>query len=205
MTKLSSRRLVVLALLVEGALAAIFVLWVVIRDRPPTFTRGIGDLAWGALAVLPLFLVNAALLRWQPENLHVRAELERFRTDVLFPLTSALDPPRALIVSLLAGTGEELFFRGVLQNELGLILSSALFAGLHFGSGIRRFPRIASLYFLVSLYIGVVYAWYDSLLTVITLHALYDFLALVYLRSQRGVRSHDVIRSRQDDYRKTRS
>jgi uncharacterized protein len=85
---------------------------------------------------------------------------------------------------LLAGLGEELLFRGVLQPVLarwlgvagGLVVSNVLFGLLH--------PLIWTyivLSFLLGLYLGALGLWSGNLLVVIVAHGLYDFLALCYL------------------------
>jgi membrane protease YdiL (CAAX protease family) len=95
-----------------------------------------------------------------------------------------------VLISLLAGLGEEMLFRGVLQGfaarwlgpTVGLVIGSALFGLLH---------PITWTYGLLAtglgLYLGVVWLVSDNLLVVVIAHALYDFLVLVYLlRIQRA-------------------
>jgi membrane protease YdiL (CAAX protease family) len=89
-----------------------------------------------------------------------------------------------LLIALLAGVGEELFFRGLLQPGLAgwtgawtaLILTSALFGVLHWIT-----PAYAALAGLVGLYLGAFMAVSGNLLVPILVHALYDFFALRYL------------------------
>ena len=88
------------------------------------------------------------------------------------------------LVALLAGVGEELLFRGVLQNVLsewttpvaGMLIASLLFAVAH---------ALSKLYFMLALIIGLCFGWlvlqYNDLVAPIVAHSLYDFVALIYL------------------------
>ncbi|HRQ66251.1 MAG TPA: CPBP family intramembrane metalloprotease [Xanthomonadaceae bacterium] len=96
-------------------------------------------------------------------------------------------PPGALVaVALMAGIGEELLFRGVIQAALegwlgplaGLLLASLLF-------GLAHFVTVGYLVLacLMGLYFGLLYQWTGNLLVPILVHALYDWVALRwYLR-----------------------
>lgn len=88
------------------------------------------------------------------------------------------------MVSILAGVGEELLFRGAIQGwagarwgpAAGLILASGLFGAAHCVS-----LRYALLTVLVGVYLGLLMQVTGSLLAPVLTHALYDFVALVYL------------------------
>lgn len=85
-----------------------------------------------------------------------------------------------VLISIMAGVSEELLFRGVLQSLLvdatspliGIVISSAVFGALHCLS--RTYVVLA---FLVSLLIGAVFYVTGDLITVMVLHAVYDFFA----------------------------
>jgi membrane protease YdiL (CAAX protease family) len=97
------------------------------------------------------------------------------------------------LVSISAGVGEELLFRGFLQAAIAdwtnpwiaLAIASLLFGLAHFIT-----PMYAVLATLLGAYLGGLWLACDNLLAPIVTHALYDFLALVYLlRRPRRVRS----------------
>ncbi len=100
------------------------------------------------------------------------------------PLVKAIDIPVALVVSILAGFGEEMFFRGTLLFETGIILSSALFSLVHFGSQIKRYFGIVLVYFLIGLYFAWLRNLTDGLWAPIISHSLYDFVAILILKFQ---------------------
>src|SRR5262249_11763239 len=88
------------------------------------------------------------------------------------------------LVALAAGLGEEMLFRGFLQAYLvqgmpvwpAIAIASVVFGVLHLIT-----PTYAVLATLISLYLGWLFVATDDLLAVVVAHALYDFLALVYL------------------------
>lgn len=92
-------------------------------------------------------------------------------------------------VSLLAGFGEELLFRGVIQAGLehltgavaGLLLASLIFGLLH-----AITPAYFLLATLMGLYLGLLYQQTGNLLIPCLVHALYDWIAITwYLRATR--------------------
>ena len=93
------------------------------------------------------------------------------------------------VISALAGLGEEMLFRGVVQQavadwvdgERGIWVGLAL-AALLFGLVHMITPTYAVLAGLIGLYLGWIWIATDrNLLVPIVTHAAYDFLALVYL------------------------
>lgn len=89
-------------------------------------------------------------------------------------------------ISLAAGIGEELLFRGALQPLAGIWLSSALFVLLHTRAyDFRRFDRTALLQAAgvlgMSLALGIVYN-YAGLLAAMATHAMVDILSLYAVR-----------------------
>lgn len=98
-------------------------------------------------------------------------------------------PGAVVVVSVLAGIGEELLFRGVIQTGLvglwgpgiGILLASLLFGAAHAVSA--SYLLLAT---LMGLYLGLIYHWTGNLLIPIIIHALYDWIAIhFYLRRPR--------------------
>lgn len=89
-----------------------------------------------------------------------------------------------VIVSALAGVGEELLFRGVIQTGMaasfgawaGLVVASVLFGMMHALS--RAYFVLAT---AMGLYLGVLYQATDNLLLPAIVHGLYDAIAIGYL------------------------
>lgn len=138
-------------------------------------------------ATAPLILMLIVLSR-----LHLPAcrQLEDWICNVLSRLFAHARPGAIVLVALLAGFGEELLFRGVLQAWLALHLDAAVaivVVALLFGMA----HWVNTLYLVVAtgmgLYLGVIYHWTGSLLVVSLIHALYDWVAIhFYLRRMRA-------------------
>jgi membrane protease YdiL (CAAX protease family) len=94
-----------------------------------------------------------------------------------------------VLISFLAGVGEEALFRGVIQSVLAgwfnpwlaLLLTSALF-----GLGHLITPAYAVIAGLLGFYLGAIALAYGNLLVVMIAHGLYDLIALVYLTGSQG-------------------
>jgi hypothetical protein len=89
-----------------------------------------------------------------------------------------------IFISLFAGIGEELFFRGILQRIfirmtknpwMGIVLTAAIFSGIHM-QFYGFFPR-----FLLGILLGAIYWYSGSILTAMLAHFLYDASVIVFL------------------------
>jgi len=140
---------------------------------------------WGVLAAAPLL---AAMLSC--ERLPF-APLKRLRALVdqqLVPLFAPLSIFELAAISLAAGFGEEVLFRGFIQSGLATwigppsgTMGGLLWAAILFGACHWLTPTYALLATVVGIYLGLLYLWTDNLLAPLVAHAVYDFLALVYL------------------------
>jgi membrane protease YdiL (CAAX protease family) len=181
------RQLVLFAVLLEGGLAVLawglgcVVEQFVWEDFHWDFRWDLWDGALGVVASLPLLLVFLLCVRWPLGPL---ARIKQFADDVIRPLFAGCTPLDLALISVLAGIGEEMLFRGVIQGVLsrwlgpwpGIALASTLFGLLHLVT-----PTYAVMAALMGMYLGWVCIASDNLLVVIVAHALYDFLALLYL------------------------
>jgi membrane protease YdiL (CAAX protease family) len=84
------------------------------------------------------------------------------------------------LIALLVSFVEEWLFRGVLQNLIGLVWTSLIFAAIHF----RYFRKwiYALLIVSISFGFGILYEWTNSLWSVIIAHFLIDFCLGVMIR-----------------------
>jgi membrane protease YdiL (CAAX protease family) len=182
---------VLLAAAFEGGLAGLALLLGWLFQQPP-----LADCRWnaaalaiGVVATLPMLAVFVTVTRWPVGPL---ARMRRILDEFIMPLFSGCTLLGLAALSVLAGLGEEMLFRGVLQPVLGrwlgqpggLLAASALFGLLH---------PITPTYIVLAAGLGLYLGWLalttGNLLVVILAHALYDFLVLVYLlHRQRPVR-----------------
>lgn len=136
----------------------------------------------GVVACAPMLamLVILGRSRWPP-----LARLRRKVREMIGLLFQGVSAAGLAAVSLAAGLGEEILFRGALQPlasgwtspTVGLISVSLIFGLLHAAS---------TTYFILATVVGFYFGWlaqaYDDLVAPIIAHALYDFAALLYLR-----------------------
>ncbi|WP_309045897.1 CPBP family intramembrane glutamic endopeptidase [Marinobacter sediminicola] len=170
------------ALAFQGGIGVVGLLVILVAEIPvQLFGAGIlqsvlfGVL--GALCTYGALLILTQIPGLFPDNLGQQMRgLHRFASGyswfVLF------------LLSVFAGVGEELLFRGAVQGWLvehtntatGVLLASVLFGLVHYAS---------FTYFIVAtclgLVLGVAYSVTDSLLLVMVWHGVYDMLALFFL------------------------
>ncbi|MEX2139527.1 MAG: CPBP family intramembrane glutamic endopeptidase [Pirellulales bacterium] len=117
--------------------------------------------------------------------------------ELLVPLFTELKLWQFVLISALAGIGEELLFRGILQQLLadwtGAIAAVAM-TSLVFGLAHLITPLYGVLAALVSVYLGWLFIQYENLAVPMITHAMYDFVALAYLVRP----GNDVCRNRND-------
>ena len=89
------------------------------------------------------------------------------------------------LIAALAGIGEELFFRGLLQLGLSLFLDvwlAILITSLIFGLAHAITPTYFLLAFIISLYLGFLFVHTGNLIVPIAIHALYDMFVFLFIR-----------------------
>jgi membrane protease YdiL (CAAX protease family) len=135
----------------------------------------------GAAAALPMLLLLAASVRWPVGPL---ARIKEFFDREVAPALRGCGWTDLALVSVAAGVGEEMLFRGVIQGAIaralgpaaGVVLTAALFGLLHPVS-----PAYVAIAAALGAYLGAAWLITGNLLTVMVAHALYDFVALVVL------------------------
>ncbi len=179
---LDSRKIIVLTILTEGALLILSVLWLFFRPNSLLGFPGFKEIVFGVAAILPLLALGYLLSGPLGKHCSFLRPFRAFNDDVSRPLALSLSTGEGALVSILAGLGEEFFFRGVLLPVSGLLVSSILFSLLHFGWRAREFLPLVLLYFLIGLYLGKLTLLSGSIWTAVIAHALYDFIVLLYLK-----------------------
>lgn len=175
--------LLILAIGVEGTLGVFaWVLGSLVGPAPWKDWRWDSrDAALGVAASGPLLALLALLLRWPIGPLR---RIERFSRRILAPMFSPCSVAELTLVAVMAGVGEEMFFRGFLQGFLAqhigawwaLALASVLFGLLH-----TITPAYALMAALMGAYLGWLWMLTGDLLVPIIAHAVYDLAALVVL------------------------
>jgi hypothetical protein len=180
----TTRRIVWLAVAFEGGLAllALGLGWLPGVQAPlPKIHWNVLDVAWGVVACLPLLVVFLLCVRW-PVGPLVR--IKQLSEEFIHDWFSSCTLFQLALISLLAGIGEEMLFRGVIQETLsewinpvmGIALASLLFGLMH-----PITPFYIILAALMGAFLGWLFVTTGNLLPAIITHGLYDFLALTYL------------------------
>lgn len=135
----------------------------------------------GVAAALPMLVFLTLTMRWPVGPLR---RIKDFFDRELAPLLAGCGWSDFLIISVAAGVGEELLFRGLIQGGLtrmlgpvaGVLGAAVLFGLLHPVS--LAYVVLAT---LLGAYLGVVWILTGNLLSVMITHGLYDFIALLIL------------------------
>jgi len=196
-----------IALLMEGGLVlvAIVVGWLVGHEPLRTvlpldddWNRHATAIGWGIAATGPMLLGLFVIERSRSGPLF---RLQRFVRRLIVPMFEGVSVVAVALNELVAGIGEEMLFRGLLQDGLSLWIGPphGLWIGLAVASILFGLCHcLTRTYLVLATGIGIYLGWLllatDSLLAPITAHAVYDFAALVYLvKWQRAGKGGDLI------------
>ncbi len=140
--------------------------------RPALFPLAVGIAAGLALAsTLPLLTAP-----WTRRVLVLRG-LKRAWDSLEMGLGPGLRLWEVLVLALCSAVSEEAFFRGVLQQEIGIVAASTLFGLLHpLGLAYTLWAATAGAG------LGILFVTTGSLVAPVAAHATYNLLALDYLR-----------------------
>jgi uncharacterized protein len=167
-----------------------------------TLRMNLRAIGLGLLAVLPLLALLLACERiaWRPI-----AEVRRVLDDLIVPMFKNCHWVDLLGISLLAGVGEELLFRGVLQVTLtkwtgdflphsptcAIVGDWIALCGVAVLFGMVHAVTVgyALLATLMGFYLGWLWLATGNLIVPIVAHAVYDFLALMYFVRRRRAKT----------------
>jgi membrane protease YdiL (CAAX protease family) len=175
--------LLLVGVLVEGGLAALALLlgWLSGSWPLDRLRWSVGDALVGVAVGLPMVAGFFLCVYWPVGPLKRIKELS---DEVIVPLFAPCPWTDLALFSLLAGVGEELLFRGYLQEAVarrwgdgtGIVVAAVLFGLLH-----PITPTYAVLAGLMGAYLGAVLVAHGNLLVPVVAHGGYDFVALVFL------------------------
>ena len=196
-------RMTLVALAFEGGLGALALAVGWLLSHPPAIgmrfsaesaREQLTAIAWGLAATVPLLLALLVMDRFPFGPIQSVKDIAKDLIARMFRGASVL---QLAVVSLAAGFGEELLFRGLAQAGVARLIGgesgawialaavSVLFGVCHWLN-----TTYAVLAMLAGLYFGALLLLTGSLWTPIVAHAAYDFVALIYL-----VRPNNLIRS----------
>ena len=170
----------ILAILSELGLVftAFFLAWIWPKEEISPAEWNNRDALFAVVCTLPLVLV-LVLITWTPlRNLKPLRKIRSLLRKYLIDAISGLQVWQILAISMSAGLGEEVLFRGALQPRLGILITSLLFGVVHW---------ITPTYFIFATLIGAYLGWmYEysnkNLLVPIIIHALYDTIGFFVVK-----------------------
>ena len=175
-------RILAVTLCAEGGLLLIALLWSRLSDLALRLGDPLESLLLGLFTAGAMGFANVRMLSCAATWPVIKSLRRRYDT-LLVPMFSETSYRDIVLISVAAGVGEELLFRGVVQPAIGLVPASVIFGAAHFGGrGMLMFSIWAGL-------IGLIFGWLaitsDGLLAPIVAHAGYDAIALTYIRRER--------------------
>ena len=175
--------LLLVTVITEGGL---YFLGLALMNSAEIELRSVFNVSWistiyALLLTLPMFvaLYLVERSRWEP-IVQLRKEMD----EKILPIFANCKVVDLAVIAFFAGVGEELFFRGWMQAVLversgvviGILITSIVFGFLHYLS-----TAYAVYAFLTSMYLGIIYLITGNVFIVMAIHAVYDFIALMYL------------------------
>lgn len=180
---LTRSQVLLIAVIFEGGLGLVAWILGALLPRPPLaqIRYSAIDLGLAVLASLPLIVGLVLLTRYPVGPLR---QLKSLVQELLVPLFRNCTLLDFIVIAVLAGLGEEMLFRGVVQEAIGQrfgAIMGVLSASVLFGLAHSITQTYAMVAGLIGLYLGLLLFWTDNLLVPIVTHALYDLFALGYL------------------------
>lgn len=142
---------------------------------------------WGLLAALPMLAAIQLLERLPIEPIR---RLQKETEDRLIALMSSFTLAELGLISLCAGVGEEMLFRGWLMMSLAgptaewqmpTLVLAVVVSSIAFGLAHPITPAYVVVTGVLGVYLAMLLVWTQNLLVPITAHAFYDFVQLVFI------------------------
>ncbi len=175
------------AIFVEGGLAALALAIGYFCGFSParTLSWSFHDVVLGFAATLPLLVMFVVMNRMKSLPFLRIQQLVRIFIQSFFGRCSTI---QIFLICVLAGIGEELFFRGLMQDGIsqGIGGTAGLICGILVSSVFFGFAHLITLTygliaFLISLYFAAVFLLSGNILVPILVHALYDYCVIRFI------------------------
>ena len=157
-----------------GVFVLIAVSWFWLREeqqRLPELAVGERGIGLSLAAGLVVGLLVSGLIRVLNRYVRAFARLEAQLTEVVGDLSES----EIVVIALASAIGEEMLFRGAMQDHFGLYVSALVFGLLHTGPGLWLWTCVAA---LLGLLFGAMVHFEFGLLSVTVAHALINFTSL---------------------------
>jgi len=136
----------------------------------------------GTAFVLPPFILFLVLSK---TDLKPFKKIQESLDNIINSYFGSCSIIKLAMLSLIAGVGEEAFFRGFLQSVIsnsfgelaGILIANLIFGGLHLIT-----LAYGIIVFFIGCYLSAILHYTDSLFVLMWCHSVYDFFALLYFR-----------------------
>lgn len=130
-------------------------------------------LIFGGSAGLAVVLLDILLMKWLPPSYYDDGGLNEriFRGRSVFHIG---------IIAAIVAICEEILFRGVIQTHVGLVVSSIIFAIVHYRYLFNKFLFINVI--VLSFFIGYIFYITENIVVTIFMHFIIDFLLGIILK-----------------------
>jgi membrane protease YdiL (CAAX protease family) len=179
MVEISRSRILLWAFLFEGAalLIAVILSRYLGISLLPLSDNPLKDAALGVAGTVPPLAFFLFSVSSRADRVPALGALKKIVLTDVRSIFRNSSPNDIVVISLIAGIGEEFLFRGVLQVKYGIVFASIVFGLLHFVS-----PAYAAVTTVMGFYLGAFFQKTGGLLAPVIIHFLYDLAALLYLR-----------------------
>jgi membrane protease YdiL (CAAX protease family) len=182
-TSVDRTTLLTVTIVVEAALLLLATIWSQLAQislalyMVPDFKHLLGGIGAGLLmASIGLFLF------WLGKSVSLFSQIREIAYKYLVPLFAEMRWIDLVVVAVLSGFCEEVFFRGIVQAQFGLFVTALAFGLFH--DPTFRHISYSIMAFLAGLFLGWLYMITGNLWVPITAHVVHNLISLFFLRYQ---------------------
>lgn len=174
-------RFVSFAAVFYGLLAVVAAVWCGLRgiELPVLGPNPLSGLALGLTTAAGTVSLSLLAYRLVPVTRKLAEELAPSLVD-------RTDRYGLVLVAIFSGVGEEVFFRGAVQQEFGLVISSLAFGLAHVGPD-RRYLLWTAWAVLAGVIFGLLFEVTGGLLAPVTAHVVHNAATLLIWKNSRPV------------------
>ncbi|MDY0095381.1 MAG: CPBP family intramembrane glutamic endopeptidase [Candidatus Vecturithrix sp.] len=175
-----SRQMLFRVFLLEGGLLGVALLWALWQNIPFYVALIPSINAWvlGTLLGFLLLAFNYTVIEYGAKYSKILQALKTLVEADVSPLFRHLDVYTVVVIAIMSGVAEEIFFRGVLQAQFGLWIASGVFGLAHIW---KKTAIVYGIYAaLMGLVFGGIYICSENLWVPILAHVVNNFVAILY-------------------------
>ena len=180
-TEISQKNFIYMVTVFEGSLLLLSLIWGYFAEINPFGHIYLNhtDIALAILASIVFVFLNFIAINKFSEYISFFRRLKDGYEEIT-GIAANITIPGALLIAAISGFSEEIFFRGILQQQFGIIIASVVFGLLHIGSA--RTVNYGIYAITGGFYFGLLYLVSGNLLVPIIAHILNNFMALPYMK-----------------------